>query len=74
MFRIRLITTSQISETTILMNAMTVTTSGLSGKRLLAALATGCDQAGVSVRPEAILAARIPRMQSPTVRTTASTK
>ena len=50
MFRIRLMTTSQISETTILTKAMTVTRSGLLGRRVLAALATGCDQAGVVVQ------------------------
>ena len=51
MFRIRLITTSQISDTTILTNEMTLTRSGLSGNRLLSALDTGCDQVGVSVEP-----------------------
>ena len=74
MFRIRLMTTSQIRLTTILTKATTVSRSGLSGSTVASAPETGCDQAGASVRSLETLSARISRMQMPTVRTTASTK
>ncbi len=67
-------TTSQTSEATILTKAMTLTRSGLAGNRFDRALETGCDQVGASTRPAAILAARMLRMQAPTIRTIASTK
>ncbi len=74
MFRMRLMTTNQVSDTTIFTNATIVSRSGLSGSTVARAPEIGCDQAGASVRSEETLSARISRMQMPTVRTTASTK
>lgn len=67
-------TTSQISETTTLTKAMTLTRSGLLGKRWDSPLEIGWYQAGFSSSPLAIAAARMLRMQMPMMRTTASTK
>ena len=74
MFRIRLMTTSQVRLTTILTNATTVSRSGLSGRMVATRPETGCDQPGASVRSLETLSARISRMQTPTVATTNSTK
>ena len=74
MFSTREMTTSQVSETTILTNAMTLTRSALLGNSCDSALEIGWYQAGVVVRPLAMEAARMLRMQMPMIRTTASTK
>ncbi len=71
---VRAMTISQTRLTTIFTNAMTLTRSALSGNRFDSAVLTGCDQPGASSMPEAILAARIDRMQRPMTSTTASTK